>query len=240
MAGGPWPRRLERRDARADRLVVEPPDERDAALRRDGVGATPARGLGVGAWLLEEIVAGTPLDTWTTGSRGPDGVSTSPAATTGRRRCCTGWAKAAVARGDAGWADALLTDDSRQNTTGAARGGPLGPAPGPAARRAGRLAADGAAPRGPSGHTGCSPCTRGLAGGAGRSRCSRRSPRRASTDRTAGSWRAVPGGRAGHAAALRATRRPARRCSSTRSPPTRPRVRPVADAGRAPSPSATR
>jgi hypothetical protein len=58
------------------RLIIEPPTELDHDLRRDGVGATPVRGVGVGAWLLEEIVAGTPLETWTagltsTGQRGP-------------------------------------------------------------------------------------------------------------------------------------------------------------------------
>src|SRR5262249_31628095 len=46
------------------RLVVTPPDDLDTSMRRDGVAATPARGLGVSAWLLEEVLAGTPLSSW--------------------------------------------------------------------------------------------------------------------------------------------------------------------------------
>ncbi len=100
--------RVERRALRADRLVVDPPTELDTSLRRDGVSATPARGLGVSAWLLEEILAGTPLDTWHDGptmlrlARGNDWETA----------LLHGWAKAAVAQDDAGWAITLLTQAS--------------------------------------------------------------------------------------------------------------------------------
>ncbi|MEV4279513.1 SWIM zinc finger family protein [Actinoplanes xinjiangensis] len=63
------------------RLIVEPPTELDHDLRRDGVGATPVRGIGIGAWLLEEVVAGTPLATWTPGAQ--PGTRARPATTAG-------------------------------------------------------------------------------------------------------------------------------------------------------------
>jgi hypothetical protein len=88
----------------AERLVVTPPEDLDAGMRRDGVAATPARGLGVSAWLLEEIVAGAPLDTWS-----------DPATMLRRARgndweaaLLHGWAKAAIAQTDTAWATALL------------------------------------------------------------------------------------------------------------------------------------
>jgi hypothetical protein len=100
--------RVERRLVGANRLVVDPPAELDPALRRDGVAATPARGLGVSAWLLEEILAGTPLDTWDDRAvvlrlaRGHDWETA----------LLHGWAKAAVAQDDAAWAITLLTEAS--------------------------------------------------------------------------------------------------------------------------------
>jgi hypothetical protein len=63
------------------RLIVEPPTELDHDLRRDGVGATPVRGIGVGAWLLEEVIAGTPLETWTPHAQ--PGTPAVPATTAG-------------------------------------------------------------------------------------------------------------------------------------------------------------
>ncbi|GAA4928577.1 SWIM zinc finger family protein [Actinoplanes utahensis] len=92
------------------RLTVQPPTELDPDLRRDGVGAVPVRGVGAGAWLLEEVVAGTPLDTWT----GPE-----PAGWLAVARghdwavpLLHGWAKAAVVQRDATWATALLAADA--------------------------------------------------------------------------------------------------------------------------------
>jgi hypothetical protein len=112
------------------RLTVEPPAELDHDLRRDGVGATPVRGVGVGAWLLEEVLAGTPLGTWTAnpapagagqhggraGSVAPDGPEPAwwVAAARGHDWATPllhGWAKAAVVQRDPRWASALLAAD---------------------------------------------------------------------------------------------------------------------------------
>ncbi|MFC3737964.1 SWIM zinc finger family protein [Paractinoplanes deccanensis] len=100
--------RRERRTVGADRLIVTPPEELDEGLRRDGVASTPARGTGVSAWLLEEVVAGAPLDTWAGAAtmlrlaRGNDWESP----------LLHGWAKAAVAQEDVGWATVLLHEVS--------------------------------------------------------------------------------------------------------------------------------
>jgi hypothetical protein len=94
------------RPAGGGRLAVTPPDDLDSGMRRDGVAATPARGLGVSAWLLEEIVAGAPLDVWSDPvtmlrlARGNDWETA----------LLHGWAKAAVAQTDAAWASALLNE----------------------------------------------------------------------------------------------------------------------------------
>ncbi|BCB80455.1 hypothetical protein Pflav_068650 [Phytohabitans flavus] len=73
--------RIERRTVGRDRLVVTPPGACDAGMRRDGVQPNPPRGVGPQAWLLEEILARTPLDTWTTGfERTADRVLALPVA----------------------------------------------------------------------------------------------------------------------------------------------------------------
>ena len=100
--------RVERRSSGAERLIVTPPEELTSDLRRDGVGATPARGTGVSAWLVEEIVAGTPLATWSDPAtmlrlaRGSDWESP----------LLHGWAKAAIAQDDPIWATTLLGNGS--------------------------------------------------------------------------------------------------------------------------------
>src|SRR4030095_13683956 len=92
------------------RLVVKPPDELDPALRRDGVGAAPVRGIGAGAWLLEEVVAGTPLATWT--DLDPAGYLALARGHDWANPLLHGWAKAAVTQRDVPWAAALLDTDS--------------------------------------------------------------------------------------------------------------------------------
>ncbi|GAA0554404.1 hypothetical protein GCM10010172_41300 [Paractinoplanes ferrugineus] len=89
----------------AGRLVVTPPDDLDTGLRRDGVAATPARGLGVSAWLLEEILAGAPLSIW---SSDPAVMLRLAHGNDWESALVHGWAKAAVAQNHAGWATALL------------------------------------------------------------------------------------------------------------------------------------
>jgi hypothetical protein len=100
--------RRERRTPGADRLLITPPAELDAALRRDGVAASPARGLGVSAWLLEEVVAGAPLDTWS----GPALMLRLARGSDWETALLHGWAKAAVAQDDAAWAGSLLNEVS--------------------------------------------------------------------------------------------------------------------------------
>jgi hypothetical protein len=111
--------RVERRAFGRDRLIVDPPAELDAGLRRDGVAATPARGIGAGAWLLEEIIANTPLDVWTPAfGRTPEDVIELARGHDWESPLLHGWAKAAIAQEHAGWAGALVTDDSRGDTGG--------------------------------------------------------------------------------------------------------------------------
>ncbi len=111
--------RLERRTFGRDRLVVEPPEELDQNLRRDGVGATPARGIGAGAWLLEEIVAGTPLPVWTSRfGRDPGAVIDLAHGHDWESALLHGWAKAAIAQRDTAWAEALVGNDARRTTAG--------------------------------------------------------------------------------------------------------------------------
>jgi hypothetical protein len=100
--------RLERRAVGVNRLIVTPPEELDAALRRDGVAATPARGLGVSAWLLEEVVAGAPLDLWA----GPEDMVRVARGTDWETALVHGWAKAAITQDDPVWAASLLNEAS--------------------------------------------------------------------------------------------------------------------------------
>jgi hypothetical protein len=95
---------VEHRRIGADRLVVTPPEELTAELRRDGVGATPARGTGVSAWLLEEVVAGAPLSIW----GDPTTMLKLARGTDWELPLLHGWAKAATAQGDTAWATTLL------------------------------------------------------------------------------------------------------------------------------------
>jgi Family of unknown function (DUF5691)/SWIM zinc finger len=101
--------RLERRRPGGDRLIVDPPPAADPALRRDGVTTAPARGTGIGAWLLEEIVAGTPLPTWTTAfGRRPGEVVGLGRGHDWEVPLMHGWARAAIVERDADWATALV------------------------------------------------------------------------------------------------------------------------------------
>jgi hypothetical protein len=111
--------RLDRRTFGRDRLIVEPPEELDATLRRDGVGATPARGVGIGAWLLEEIVAGTPLGAWTTWfGRHPGAILDLARGHDWETPLLHGWAKAAIAQRSAVWASALVANDAHNRAAG--------------------------------------------------------------------------------------------------------------------------
>ena len=92
-------------------LVVRPPDEYDPALRRDGITPRPAAGrapLAEPARLVLEIVARTPLQTWT------DAFKMAPPAILALRSgnwapvLFTGWSRAAIAQRDQDWMAALI------------------------------------------------------------------------------------------------------------------------------------
>jgi hypothetical protein len=105
--------RLERRPSGRERLVVEPPDVLDTDLRRDGVGATPARGTGAALWLLEEILAGTPLTLWTTRlDRPPGAILQLIRGHDWETALLHGWARAAIAQREQAWATALVANDA--------------------------------------------------------------------------------------------------------------------------------
>jgi hypothetical protein len=104
-------------------VIVEPPQGHDEGMRRDGVPFHPAgsfvpdsrSGAPVGtraAW-LREIIARTPLTTWTTlfgphGPASPMEVVCLPIADDFAPDVHLGWARAAVRQRDARWAQALL------------------------------------------------------------------------------------------------------------------------------------
>ena len=95
------------------RLVVTPPAELTPELRRDGVAAQPARGTGVQAWLLEEVIAGTPLESWTAAlGRGPAGVVALAHGHDWETPLLHGWAKAAITQQASAWAAALVFHDA--------------------------------------------------------------------------------------------------------------------------------
>jgi hypothetical protein len=96
-----------------DRLEVSPPAELTPELRRDGVPAQPARGTGVQAWLLEEVIAGTPLESWTTAfHRDPAAVVALARGHDWETPLLHGWAKAAIAQAESAWAAALVHNDA--------------------------------------------------------------------------------------------------------------------------------
>ncbi|WP_067503284.1 SWIM zinc finger family protein [Actinoplanes sp. TFC3] len=97
----------------SSRLIVTPPAELTPDLRRDGVGATPARGTGVQAWLLEEVIAGTPLSTWTeTFSREPAEVVALARGHDWETPLLHGFAKAAIAQQTSAWSVELVRDEN--------------------------------------------------------------------------------------------------------------------------------
>ncbi|WP_456152142.1 DUF5691 domain-containing protein [Kitasatospora acidiphila] len=97
------------------RLLVTPPGEVTAAMRRDGVAPDSPTGRGEQAWRLGEVLAATPLDTWTeTFDLTPAQLLALPAAdaadggTLWREELHEAWARAAVRQRDTGWARVLL------------------------------------------------------------------------------------------------------------------------------------
>jgi len=98
--------------ARGPRLVLTPPAEGDASMRRDGITPGPARGRGQPSGrtrLLLEVVARTPLCTWTDGFGLAAGQVVSVRSDEWAAALFAGWSQAAVAQGDRDWMTALLS-----------------------------------------------------------------------------------------------------------------------------------
>ncbi len=92
------------------RLVAAPPAECDAAMRRDGI--TPGPGAGrsqpaAQAHLLLEVIARTPLDTWTGEFGLAEQILAVPAGGWAPV-LFTGWSRAAMAQRDQEWMAALI------------------------------------------------------------------------------------------------------------------------------------
>jgi hypothetical protein len=101
------------RGIRGTRLVVSPPAGSDAGMRRDGIAPGPAAGrsqLADRARLMLEVVARTPLRTWT------DAFAMEPATIVTVRSgdwapvLYTGWTRAAIAQRDQAWMTALIVE----------------------------------------------------------------------------------------------------------------------------------
>ena len=94
------------------RLVASPPTECDAAMRRDGITSGPGTGrsqLADQAHLLLEVIARTPLDTWTGAfGRSAEQILTVPAGGWAPV-LFTGWSRAAMAQRDQEWMAALIS-----------------------------------------------------------------------------------------------------------------------------------
>jgi hypothetical protein len=98
-----------RLDPGGTELTVDPPHDCDPAMRRDGVDPQPPRGIGARAWLLEQVIAGTPLATWTTAfGRSPAELVALAGADDWGPALRRGWSRAAVEARAADWADALV------------------------------------------------------------------------------------------------------------------------------------
>jgi Family of unknown function (DUF5691) len=102
-------------------IVVHPPEHHDEAMLRDGIPYHATERIGNRAGWLREILARTPLTTWTAlFGLPPARIAALPIATDGsgappdehgRRDVHLGWARAAARQRDAAWARALLRGD---------------------------------------------------------------------------------------------------------------------------------
>jgi hypothetical protein len=97
---------------RGMRLIVSPPFRCDASMRRDGIRSGPAVGPATQAdraRLMLEVLARTPLRTWTDEfGLTPAEVAALPAGSWGPV-LLAGWSRAAIAQRDRDWMDALIS-----------------------------------------------------------------------------------------------------------------------------------
>jgi hypothetical protein len=94
------------------RLEIARPPEPDASARRDGITDRPPAGMGLSAWRLVQVVAGTPLSFWT-GHLGADPGEIVALAADHAPEILTGLQAAAAAqaeRADPAWAAALFAE----------------------------------------------------------------------------------------------------------------------------------
>ncbi|MGW0435382.1 DUF5691 domain-containing protein [Micromonospora sp. NPDC003197] len=101
--------RLEPDETGQDQLVVTPPTEADAGLRRDTTQTVPTDKAGLRSWLFEEVVAGTPLDAWTSAfGRPAEAILQLPVADDWGSTLYKGMARAVLAQRNPAWAVALV------------------------------------------------------------------------------------------------------------------------------------
>ncbi|WP_329564800.1 DUF5691 domain-containing protein [Kitasatospora sp. NBC_01266] len=112
-------------------LLIEPPTGCDARMQRDGIPPSSPTGRGEQAWWLGEILAATPLATWTTAfGRTPAQLLALPVIDTAtgsdlwRDELREAWARAAVRQSDADWARVLLGPAPRRAGAAGVAGAP--------------------------------------------------------------------------------------------------------------------
>jgi hypothetical protein len=101
------------RGVRGTRLITSPPAECDASMRRDGIAPGPGAGrsqLADRTRLMLELVARTPLRTWTHAFAMPPATIVTVRSGDWAPVLFTGWSRAAVAQRDQDWMTALITE----------------------------------------------------------------------------------------------------------------------------------
>jgi hypothetical protein len=90
------------------RVLVRPPVECDAAMRRDGIEVKPPPGTGERAWWLEQVAAAAPLSVWASIAPDPPAVLAAAIEPGWSTTMCRAWARAAIRFGAPDWAAALI------------------------------------------------------------------------------------------------------------------------------------
>ncbi|MDQ2816018.1 MAG: DUF5691 domain-containing protein, partial [Actinomycetota bacterium] len=101
------------RGIRGTRLIASPPAECDAAMRRDGIAPGPGAGrsqLADRTRLMLEVVARTPLRTWTHAFAMPPAAIVTVRSGDWAPVLFTGWSRAAIAQRDQDWMTALINE----------------------------------------------------------------------------------------------------------------------------------
>ncbi|HKD98205.1 MAG TPA: DUF5691 domain-containing protein [Micromonosporaceae bacterium] len=92
---------------RSGRLVVTPPSDCDASMKRDGIESKPPRGIGPRGWWLEQVAMRAPASAWA-GLGSPAELAGAKANDDWAPTLRRGWARAAVVARDPVWATALV------------------------------------------------------------------------------------------------------------------------------------